>query len=70
MTVCRDKFRPLGFKGAVKLVRPEVDMFVLMDFSARESVPAHSAVVDCFFGRRIHTGGLREELKKYSLKQR
>ena len=45
-------------------------MFALMDFSAREPSEAHSAKVDCFFGRRIAAGGLREELKKYSLKQR
>jgi tRNA (guanine10-N2)-methyltransferase len=71
---CRDKFRFMDFRGPVKLENADMQYCILMDFSSssrEESCrPQEAEDIFCFFGRLLGLGGMKEGLKKYSLKKR
>lgn len=69
----RDMFRFMDFRGPVRLQNADMQYFILMDFSSnRRECPRQQGSEDmfCFFGRLLGSGGMKEELRKYTLKKR
>lgn len=71
----RTHFAFLDFPGPVNIKKPDIEMCVITDYIATESniKPKDdnaSPTVPCYFGRRLASVGMRDVLKKYSLKTR
>lgn len=71
----RTHFSFLQFPGPVSLRSPDIEMCLLCDYSAGSSYTKSkednvAPSVPCYLGRRLPTVGMRDVLKKYSLKTR
>jgi tRNA (guanine10-N2)-methyltransferase len=64
-------FNFLPFEGKVELSKPDVELWVVLDYTNMADVETvDDPQLPCYFGRLIARGGMREELKKYDLKKR
>lgn len=67
----RNNFRFLDMKGRVSITSPEIDLHVVLDNSLfMTNVDNLAHTIAFYFGRKVCDGGMKEELKKYSLKKR